>query len=56
MPVSWPNQRSDVLDPRNTWEYPENYNDRANNLAWLFVQNFEQHAQFSGLEINNAAP
>lgn len=56
MPVSCPNVPSEVLDPRNTWQCPEQYDERANNLAMLFIQNFEQYAPFSGPEIIKAAP
>jgi phosphoenolpyruvate carboxykinase (ATP) len=56
MPVSCPNVPSDVLDPRNTWECPGQYDDQANNLAALFIQNFEQYVPFSGAEIIKAAP
>jgi phosphoenolpyruvate carboxykinase (ATP) len=56
MPLSCPNVPDNVLNPKNTWANADNYDDMANNLAIAFVKNFEQYADFSNMEILNAAP
>ena len=56
MPQSCPNVPDNLLDPKNTWANAENYDEKANDLAALFVKNFEQYAPFCKPEIINAAP
>ena len=56
MPVSCPNVPDQLLDPKNTWANAENYDEKANNLATLFTNNFEQYANFSSSEVINAGP
>ena len=56
VPVSCPNVPDQLLDPKNTWANGENYDEKANNLATLFTNNFEQYAHFSSPEVINAGP
>ncbi len=56
MPVSCPNVPDQILDPRNTWANPENYDEKAHALATEFAQNFEQYASFCSPETINAGP
>ena len=56
MPVSCPNVPDNLLDPKNTWANADAYDEKANDLAALFVKNFEQYTNFSNSEILNAAP
>jgi phosphoenolpyruvate carboxykinase (ATP) len=56
MPVSCPNVPDSLLDPKNTWANGDNYDEKANDLAVLFIKNFEQYTDFSNSEILNAAP
>jgi len=45
----------EVLQPKNTWEDKEAYDRQANELAQLFVKNFEKFSDVSE-EIKSAAP
>ena len=41
VPESCPDVPSEVLDPRSTWDDPAAYDEQANKLAAMFVENFE---------------
>lgn len=56
MPTSVPNVPSEILVPRNTWSDKEAYDKKANELANLFVKNFEKYAAQANDEIRSAAP
>jgi phosphoenolpyruvate carboxykinase (ATP) len=56
MPVTCPNVPDNILNPRNTWASRDEYDERANDLALLFLKNFEQYATHSSVEILNAGP
>jgi len=55
MPKSCPDVPEEVLNPRNTWEDKEAYDQKAQELANLFTKNCEQ---FEGVpeEIKGAGP
>lgn len=55
-PESCPNVPSEVLNPRNTWENVEAYDQQALALAQLFVNNFKQYEDKANDEILSAAP
>lgn len=56
MPESCPDVPAAVLNPRNTWADKEAYDKKAQELAALFVKNFEQYAAAANEEILAAAP
>jgi len=56
MPVECPGVPSIVLNPRNTWTNPNAYDQKARELAGLFVKNFEQYADQAAREVKAAAP
>lgn len=56
MPKSCPNVPDELLDPRNTWSDKNEYDQKANHLAELFVKNFAQYADGVNAEILSAAP
>ncbi|TJY68547.1 phosphoenolpyruvate carboxykinase (ATP) [Sphingobacterium alkalisoli] len=55
-PQSCPNVPSAYLNPRNTWENTEAYDQRAFSLAQLFVNNFKQFEDRASEAIRSAAP
>ncbi|WP_207495661.1 phosphoenolpyruvate carboxykinase (ATP) [Aridibaculum aurantiacum] len=56
MPTSCPGVPAEVLNPRNTWEDKEAYDERAKDLAQQFRKNFEKYASGVTEEILAAAP
>lgn len=56
IPQTCPNVPDEVLNPRETWSDKEAYDKKANELAKLFIDNFEQFADQASEEIRNAAP
>lgn len=56
MPKSCPGVPDEILVPRNTWEDKEAYDKKANELAQLFVKNFDKYASQANEEIMAAAP
>ena len=45
-----------LLNPKNTWENPNIYDEKANELAKAFKLNFEQFADYANEEILEALP
>jgi phosphoenolpyruvate carboxykinase (ATP) len=56
MPKECPNVPSEILNPRNTWDDKNAYDEKAIILAKKFVQNFEKYASGVSTEILAAAP
>jgi phosphoenolpyruvate carboxykinase (ATP) len=56
MPTNCPDVPSEILNPRNTWANPQNYDNKANELAAAFLDNFKQFEDFANEEIQNALP
>jgi phosphoenolpyruvate carboxykinase (ATP) len=56
MPSTCPGVPPEILNPRNTWSYKNEYDAQANMLAGLFIKNFEKYAPNVTQEILNAAP
>ncbi|WP_029034032.1 phosphoenolpyruvate carboxykinase (ATP) [Salinimicrobium terrae] len=56
MPVECENVPSKVLNPRNTWKEKEAYDQKANQLANFFQQNFEKFEKQANKEILSGAP
>ena len=43
MPTALHDVNPSILDPRNTYENAADWNEKANNLAGLFIKNFVQY-------------
>jgi phosphoenolpyruvate carboxykinase (ATP) len=56
MPIECPGVPAEVLNPRNTWDDPKEYDEKAKNLAHQFITNFKKYADHAGEEILAAAP
>lgn len=56
VPQSCPEVPDEVLNPRDTWQDKEAYDNQANHLAQEFIKNFEQYADFANEEILSGAP
>lgn len=56
IPQTCPQVPSEILNPRDTWMDKEAYDTKANQLAQLFVKNFEKYADQANEEIRSAAP
>jgi len=56
MPISCPEVPTEILNPRNTWKDKAAYDNKANELAEKFVNNFEKFKSYAGEEILAAAP
>jgi phosphoenolpyruvate carboxykinase (ATP) len=56
IPKECPNVPTEVLNPRNTWNDKNAYDEKAKYLASLFVKNFEKYASGASPEILAAAP
>ncbi|MCX2745660.1 phosphoenolpyruvate carboxykinase (ATP) [Mangrovivirga sp. M17] len=56
MPTSCPNVPDEVLDPGKTWKDKEAYDEKANNLASMFIKNFDKYSDFANDEIMAGAP
>jgi phosphoenolpyruvate carboxykinase (ATP) len=56
IPKTCPNVPSELLNARNTWPNPEDFDVKAKNLAAQFVKNFEKYKDGVTPEILDAAP
>ncbi|HTN47609.1 MAG TPA: phosphoenolpyruvate carboxykinase (ATP) [Flavipsychrobacter sp.] len=56
VPQTCPNTPDEILNPRDTWADKEAYDKKANELAQLFIKNFEKYADQANEEIRSAAP
>lgn len=57
IPTALPGVDETILDPRNTYENPEDWNKRAHELAHLFIMNFEKYTDSDeGLSLVEAGP
>jgi phosphoenolpyruvate carboxykinase (ATP) len=56
MPVSCPEVPSEILNPRNTWADKQKYDQKANELALAFLNNFKQFEDFSDEEMRASLP
>lgn len=55
-PLTCPGVPDEILNPRNTWADKNLYDQKAIELAKLFIGNFEKYASKASPEILNAAP
>ncbi len=56
VPVACPGVPVEVLQPRNTWADPADYDARARDMARRFNENFKQFAATVGPEVTAAGP
>ena len=56
MPKECPGVPTEVLNPRNTWSNPAEYDEKAKDPARQFIKNFEKYASGVTDEILAAAP
>lgn len=57
VPTDLPNVDSTILDPRETYADPAQWTEKANELADLFIKNFEKYTDYPvGKQIVSAGP
>ena len=56
IPKTCPNVPSEVLQPIQTWDNPEEYNQTADNLAKMFNENFKRYENGVSDAVNAASP
>jgi len=56
VPVEVPGVVSQLLDPRSTWRDPKAYDIKAQELAWMFRENFEKFAADADETVAAAGP
>ena len=56
IPVSCPGVPDEVLNPRNTWKNPAEYDAKAKALAEQFIENFKEYKRDVSKEILAAGP
>jgi phosphoenolpyruvate carboxykinase (ATP) len=56
VPDACPGVPPEVLVPRKTWKDAAHYDDKARQLARLFMRNFEKYAEHAGPEVAEAGP
>ncbi|WP_158798622.1 phosphoenolpyruvate carboxykinase (ATP) [Pedobacter sp. L105] len=56
MPDACPGVPSEILNPRNTWSDKNKYDQKTNELAKAFLDNFKQFGEFTTGEIRESMP
>jgi phosphoenolpyruvate carboxykinase (ATP) len=56
IPNSCPEVPAEVLNPRNTWQDKNAYDEQAKKLANMFVDNFKEYAEGTSDAIKNSGP
>ncbi|MBL4906281.1 MAG: phosphoenolpyruvate carboxykinase [Sneathiella sp.] len=56
MPTICEGVPSDILNPRNTWADKQAYDEKAQHLVNLFIENFEQFTQYVTEDVMKSAP
>lgn len=56
IPEGCPGVPSEILNPKNTWEDQKNYDQKANELAQAFINNFKQFEAFASEEMIASFP
>ena len=56
VPLECPGVPSEVLDPRSTWADPDAYDEKARELAQMFIKNFERFVEHVSEETLKAGP
>ncbi|RUA29723.1 MAG: phosphoenolpyruvate carboxykinase (ATP), partial [Bacteroidetes bacterium] len=47
---------SEILNPKNTWDNPQLYDETSNQLAMKFIKNFDQYRSYANDEILASEP
>ena len=56
VPLQCPGVPEEVLDPQATWSDPEAYDEKARELAGMFVENFKKFESDVGADVVRAGP
>ncbi len=56
VPSEAPEVPKEILNPRNTWSHPADYDAQSQKLAMLFHENFEQFKDQSPKHVSEAGP
>jgi phosphoenolpyruvate carboxykinase (ATP) len=56
MPLSCPNVPASILNPKNTWDDKNRYDQKAKQLASEFNANFEKYRSGTDAIVANAGP
>ena len=56
VPTECPNVPDEILMPRETWDDPQAYDEKAEHLVGLFNEHFEQYKDMAAPEIVEAGP
>ena len=56
IPETCPGVPKEVLNPRNTWKNPADYDTQAQSLAGQFIENFKEYQKDVGKEVLAAGP
>ncbi|MFA0964272.1 phosphoenolpyruvate carboxykinase (ATP) [Roseivirga sp. BDSF3-8] len=56
MPTSCPGVPSEILDPVNTWDDKDDYQNKADKLANSFISNFGKYEEYANDEIMAGSP
>uniref|UniRef100_A0A7S1ZHZ9 phosphoenolpyruvate carboxykinase (ATP) n=1 Tax=Trieres chinensis TaxID=1514140 RepID=A0A7S1ZHZ9_TRICV len=56
VPTSLPNVDPKVLDPKQSWEDPDEYDASAKKLAGMFIKNFEKYADKGSTDYTQFGP
>jgi len=56
IPQSCPDAPTEILNPRNTWEDTQAYDNQAEELADMFKENFKQFTADTAETIRSAGP
>ncbi len=56
IPTSCEGVPSDLLNPINTWNDKDAFEEKANHLAGLFIENFEKYSAEASADIKAASP
>ena len=56
IPLTCPDVPSEILDPKQTWADKAAYDEQAQKLAEMFVENFQKKYAHMPEEITNAGP